>query len=61
LEQNANERKVNKNQEPYFVLKARNGEIIGTSESFSSETVMENAISSVMRNVPFAEISTTAS
>lgn len=55
------ERKVNKNQEPYFVLKARNGEIIGTSETFSSETAMENAISTVMKNAPVAEISTTAS
>ncbi len=48
-------------QEPYFVLKAVNGEIIGVSETFSSETAMENAISSVMRNAPVAEISTTAS
>lgn len=55
------ERKVNKNQEPYFVLKAGNGEIIGISESFSSETAMENAISSVMLNAPTAEISNTAS
>ena len=55
------ERKVNKNQEPYFVLKAGNGEIIGISETFSSETAMENAISSVMRNAPTAEISNTAS
>jgi uncharacterized protein YegP (UPF0339 family)/CBS domain-containing protein len=54
------ERKVNKNQEPYFVLKAGNGEIIGTSETFSSETAMENAISSVMRNATNAEITTTA-
>lgn len=54
------ERKVNKNQEPYFVLKAGNGEIIGTSETFSSETAMENAISSVMRNAPTAEISNAA-
>jgi uncharacterized protein YegP (UPF0339 family) len=55
------ERKLNKNNEPYFVLKAGNGEIIGMSEAFSSETAMENAISSVMRNAPSAVISTTAS
>jgi uncharacterized protein YegP (UPF0339 family)/CBS domain-containing protein len=54
------ERKVNKNQEPYFALKAGNGEIIGVSETFSSETALENAISSVMKNAPAAEISTTA-
>jgi uncharacterized protein YegP (UPF0339 family)/CBS domain-containing protein len=54
------ERKVNKNEEPYFVLKAGNGEIIGTSEVFSTETAMENAISSVMKNAPTASISNTA-
>jgi uncharacterized protein YegP (UPF0339 family)/CBS domain-containing protein len=55
------ERKTNKNDEPYFVLKAGNGEIIGTSEVFSSDTTMENAISSVMRSAPNATISNTAS
>jgi uncharacterized protein YegP (UPF0339 family)/CBS domain-containing protein len=54
------ERKVNKNEEPYFVLKAGNGEIIGTSEVFSSETALENCISAVMKNAPTAVISTTA-
>jgi uncharacterized protein YegP (UPF0339 family)/CBS domain-containing protein len=55
------ERRENKNQEPYFVLKAGNGEVIGTSEVFSSEMAMENAISAVMRNAPTASISNTAS
>ena len=44
----------------YFVLKAGNGEITGVSKTFSTKTAMENAISSVMRNAPVAEISTTA-
>ena len=55
------EHRVNQNQEPYFVLKAGNGEIIGRSETFSSEIAMENAISTVMKNAPDAEISETAS
>jgi uncharacterized protein YegP (UPF0339 family)/CBS domain-containing protein len=54
------ERKVNSNGKSYFVLKAGNGEVIGMSETFSSQTAMENSISSVMRNAPFAAISTTA-
>lgn len=55
------ERKLNKNDEPYFVLKAGNGEVIGTSEVFSSETALENAISAVMKSAPTASISNTAS
>ncbi|HEX8246839.1 MAG TPA: DUF1508 domain-containing protein [Pyrinomonadaceae bacterium] len=55
------ERKLNKNEEPYFVLKAGNGEVIGTSEVFSSETALENAISAVMKTAPTAAISNTAS
>ncbi|HEX8368651.1 MAG TPA: DUF1508 domain-containing protein [Pyrinomonadaceae bacterium] len=55
------ERKLNKNEEPYFVLKAGNGEVIGTSEVFSSETALENAISAVIKNAPTASISNTAS
>jgi uncharacterized protein YegP (UPF0339 family)/CBS domain-containing protein len=55
------ERRENKNQEPYFVLKAGNGEVIGTSEVFSSDMAMENGISAVMRNAPTASISNTAS
>jgi hypothetical protein len=57
---NRYERKLNKNDEPYFVLKAGNGEIIGTSEVFSSDTALENAISAVMKNAPTASISNTA-
>ena len=58
---NRYERKLNKNEEPYFVLKAANGEIIGTSEVFSSETMLENTISAVMKSAPTAVISNTAS
>jgi hypothetical protein len=54
------ERKVGTNNQPYFTLKAGNGEEIGKSESYSSETAMENGISSVMKNAPNAEITETA-
>ncbi|MGE8534833.1 MAG: YegP family protein [Chryseobacterium sp.] len=38
----------------YFVLKAQNGEIIGTSEMYQSENGMENGIESVKYNAPDA-------
>jgi len=50
------ERLENKNHEPYFVLKAKNGEIIGKSEAYSSKASMENGIASVKENAPSAEI-----
>jgi uncharacterized protein YegP (UPF0339 family)/CBS domain-containing protein len=54
------DRRKSHNDQPYFVLKAGNGEVIGKSEIFSSETAMENGISSTMKNAPTAEISATA-
>ncbi len=50
------ERKEAKNGSPYFVLKAGNGQIIGTSEMYSSEASRENGIASVMKNAPEAEV-----
>ncbi|MBQ2778901.1 MAG: YegP family protein [Bacteroidaceae bacterium] len=50
------ERKEAKNGSPYFVLKAGNGQIIGTSEMYSSEASRENGIASVMKNAPGAEV-----
>ncbi len=41
------DRRVAKNGQPYFVLKAANGEIIGTSEQYSSNEAMEDGIRSV--------------
>lgn len=35
---------------PYFVLKAANGEVIGTSELYSSRSAMEHGIASVQAN-----------
>jgi uncharacterized protein len=50
------ERKTAKNGQPFFVLTARNGEIIGKSETYSSVSAMENGIQSVKKNGPVAEI-----
>ena len=50
------ERRTAKNGEPYFVLKAANGEIIGKSEMYSSTSAMENGIDSVKRNAGDARI-----
>ena len=39
-----------------FRLKARNGEIIATSEAYSSRAACENGMESVRKNAPLAEI-----
>lgn len=39
-----------------FNLKAGNGQVIGTSESYESESGRENGIESVKKNAPDAEI-----
>ncbi len=50
------ERKNSAGGESYFVLKAVNGEIIGTSETYSSAEAMEKGIESVKSNAQNAEI-----
>jgi uncharacterized protein YegP (UPF0339 family) len=50
------ERKNSKRSEPYFVLKAANGQIIGFSEMYSSEAACENGIASVKKNGPLAQL-----
>jgi uncharacterized protein YegP (UPF0339 family) len=50
------ERLTAKSGDPYFVLKAANGEPIGRSETYSSTAAMENGIESVKTNAPTAEI-----
>ena len=50
------ERTKNKNDEPYFKLKASNGQEIGRSEYYSSEAAMENGIKSVQNNAPDATV-----
>jgi len=44
------EQRTSVKNEPYFVLKASNGEIIGVSEMYSSKQAMKNGINSVMVN-----------
>ena len=41
---------------PYFVLHAPNGQVIGTSQLYSSREAMRKGIASVKRNAPQAEI-----
>ena len=44
------ERKMSASNEPYFVLKAQNGEVIGRSEMYSSPAARDNGIASVQKN-----------
>ncbi|MGJ7581059.1 YegP family protein [Variovorax sp. RHLX14] len=48
------DRRTNKGGAPYFVLKAANGEIIGTSEAYSSTGARNTAIEWVRANAPSA-------
>jgi uncharacterized protein len=50
------ERKTSAAGEPYFVVKAANGQVIGQSEMYSSAAAMENGIASVKANAPEAEV-----
>ncbi|HWE36592.1 MAG TPA: YegP family protein [Isosphaeraceae bacterium] len=42
--------------EPYFVLKAANGQVIGTSEMYSATAAMEKGIASVRANASEAKV-----
>ncbi|MDL5512237.1 YegP family protein [Arenibacter sp. M-2] len=53
---NKYERKTAKNGNPYFNLKATNGQVIGSSEMYSSTSAMENGIASVKNNATEASI-----
>jgi uncharacterized protein YegP (UPF0339 family) len=44
------ERKLSAKGEPYFSLKAQNGQLIGTSEIYGSEASRDNGIKSVTNN-----------
>ena len=50
------ERRETSGGAPRFNLKASNGQVIGTSESYSSEASRENGIASVMKNAPEARV-----
>ncbi len=49
------ERKTATNGKFYFNLKATNGQVIGSSQMYASESGMENGIRSVKENAPNAE------
>ena len=46
------ERRTSKDDKAYFVLKAANGEVIGTSEMYSSPSAAEKGIESCKANGP---------
>ncbi|MDF1547780.1 MAG: YegP family protein [Bacteroidales bacterium] len=48
------ERKISKDRQLYFVLKARNGEVIGKSEMYSVKAAMEQGVISVKENAQIA-------
>ena len=48
--------KVAKNGKPFFNLKAGNGQVIGASQMYASETTMKQGIASVMKNAPDAPV-----
>lgn len=50
------DRKTASNGSPYFNLKAGNGQVIGSSEMYSSEAARDNGIESVKTNGPDAEV-----
>lgn len=50
------ERKTSSANQPYFVLKAANHEIIGKSEMYSSVAARESGIQSVKTNAPTAPV-----
>ncbi len=50
------DRRVNKADKDYFVLKAANHQIIGNSEAYNSKASMENGIKSVTKNAASAKI-----
>ena len=50
------ERKTATSNQPYFVLKASNGQVIGTSEMYESEAARDNGIKSVQANSPSNEV-----
>jgi uncharacterized protein len=50
------EKKTSSAGQPYFVLKAANGKIIGTSEMYSSEAARDSGIASVQANSPSSTV-----
>jgi uncharacterized protein YegP (UPF0339 family) len=53
-------RLMSKDNKPYFVLKAANGEPIGTSQMYASEATRDHGIASCKENGPAAVMQDTA-
>ena len=52
----AAETKKAKNGQTYFVIKAGNGQVVGTSERYKSTSACSNGIKSVGKNAPKAKV-----
>ncbi len=50
------ERLESSSGKPRFNLKASNGQVVGSSQMYNSESSMENGISSIKKNAPVAEV-----
>lgn len=50
------DKRVSTDSRPYFVLKAGNGEIIGTSQMYSTASARDNGIRAVMTAAPNADV-----
>ncbi len=50
------QRKVAKDNSPYFLLTAGNGQTIGKSEMYASASAMDSGIASVKANAPAAAV-----
>lgn len=50
------EKKTSAAGKPYFVLKAANHQVIGTSEQYSSEDARDNGIKSIIANARLAGV-----
>ena len=50
------ERTETKNGKARFNLRARNGQVVGTSESYESTSARDNGIASVAKNSPDAKV-----
>ena len=47
---------MSKKNEPYFVLRAGNNQVVGKSEMYSSDKALANGIDSVKKNAPDAAV-----
>lgn len=53
------EERINSKGEPYFILKATNGQEIGRSEYYSSISAMEKGVASLKKNAQETKIKST--